>query len=129
MIRLKSLARMVFFVSVIIVLVSCGISDNEIVEKAKLVVGTALKDPGSAQYRNIKITRYPKEIAKTQTPPSFWSVCGEVNSKNSFGGYAGFKRFMVRDGSTTPIYEGQLSTKSDIELFELIYELCNTSSP
>lgn len=36
-----------------------------------------LKDPESAQLRNQK------------------GLCGEVNAKNSFGGYAGFKRFIA----------------------------------
>lgn len=36
-----------------------------------------LKDPESAQFRNQK------------------GLCGEVNAKNSFGGYAGFKRFIA----------------------------------
>lgn len=36
-----------------------------------------LKDPDSAQFRNQK------------------RICGEVNAKNSFGGYAGFKRFIA----------------------------------
>lgn len=36
-----------------------------------------LKDPDSAQFRNQR------------------KICGEVNAKNSFGGYAGFKRFIA----------------------------------
>ncbi|MFD2755983.1 hypothetical protein [Comamonas terrae] len=36
-----------------------------------------LKDPDSAQFRNQK------------------GFCGEVNAKNSFGGYIGFKRFIA----------------------------------
>ncbi|OLS61874.1 hypothetical protein PSEMO_32470 [Pseudomonas putida] len=37
----------------------------------------ALKDPGSAEFRNQN------------------EFCGEVNSKNSFGGYTGFQRFIA----------------------------------
>lgn len=36
-----------------------------------------LKDPGSAEFRNQR------------------GFCGEVNSKNSFGGYVGYKRFIA----------------------------------
>ena len=43
-----------------------------------------LKDPGSAQFRNVVVSDVTN-----------W-VCGEVNSKNSLGGYVGFKRFMVQ---------------------------------
>ncbi|MGY8590652.1 hypothetical protein QRO08_15945 [Paracidovorax citrulli] len=47
---------------------------------------TSLKDPDSAKFRNIK-------LAKTDTAGA-WVMCGEVNAKNSYGGYAGFGRFM-----------------------------------
>jgi len=39
-----------------------------------------IKDPDSAQFRNQR------------------GGCGEVNAKNSFGAYTGFKRFMVSGG-------------------------------
>lgn len=44
---------------------------------AKESVLANLKDPNSAQFRNQK------------------GFCGEVNAKNSFGGYAGFVRFIA----------------------------------
>jgi hypothetical protein len=42
----------------------------------------SLKDSESARFRN-------ERIAKSG------ALCGEVNSKNSFGGYVGFKRFIL----------------------------------
>ena len=51
-----------------------------IFEMAKSAVSNQLKDPSSAQFRNL-----------VEVSPGV--VCGEVNAKNSFGGYAGFKRF------------------------------------
>ncbi len=47
-----------------------------------------LKDPDSAQFRNIFS---PKRAGKTE--PAV--ICGEVNSKNSFGAMAGFTRFVI----------------------------------
>jgi len=44
---------------------------------AREFVTANLKDPDSAKFRNQK------------------GVCGEVNAKNSFGGYAGFVRFIA----------------------------------
>jgi len=41
------------------------------------------KDPGSVQFRNIFVSR------SAGVPV----VCGEVNAKNSFGGYGGYQRF------------------------------------
>ena len=44
-----------------------------------------LKDPKSAQFRNSFFVRWK------DTPV----ICGEVNSKNSMGGYGGFQRFVA----------------------------------
>ncbi len=44
---------------------------------AREFVTGILKDPESAEFRNQR------------------GFCGEVNSKNSFGGYVGFKRFIA----------------------------------
>ncbi|MAR55992.1 MAG: hypothetical protein CMM93_02310 [Rickettsiales bacterium] len=42
-----------------------------------------LKDPDSAEYRNVRYNGGQPHSA----------VCGEVNSKNSYGGYTGFVPF------------------------------------
>lgn len=57
------------------------------VSDAKKLVAHDLKDPSSAQFREIKT------VADT--------VCGEVNAKNAYGAYVGFKHFFVRDGRVT----------------------------
>lgn len=44
-----------------------------------------LKDPGSVQLRNVKAIK---------TPDAGTQICGEVNAKNSFGGYVGFAAFI-----------------------------------
>ena len=49
----------------------------------KTAVNGQLKDPASAQYRNVRVST--KSAA----------VCGEVNAKNSLGGYTGFARFVL----------------------------------
>ena len=46
------------------------------------------KDPAAAQYRNVA-------LSNTDLPV----VCGEVNGKNSYGAYVGFKRFYATDTS------------------------------
>lgn len=55
----------------------------------KEAVANELFDPGSAKFRNFR-----EKI-------DGFSYCGEVNGKNKFGGYVGFKRFNAlkkRDG-------------------------------
>lgn len=44
-------------------------------------IKSRLKDPDSAEFRNVFVS-------------SKYAVCGEVNAKNSFGGYTGFVRFI-----------------------------------
>lgn len=49
---------------------------------AQKLVASKLKDPGSAQFRNVRKGTYGR-------------ICGEVNGKNSYGGYTGFSNFSV----------------------------------
>lgn len=56
----------------------------------------ALKDPDSAQFRSQK------------------GFCGEVNSKNSFGGYTGFKRFIASSSDFVAI-EGDTISISEFQ--------------
>lgn len=55
------------------------------IEKGKDAVRAALKDPDSAQFRNVYFKR-----GKDGIPVA----CGEVNSKNSLGGYGGYQKFV-----------------------------------
>lgn len=67
--------------------------DGEMVVKAKRAVKATLRDPDSAQFRDI---RYGES---EETGPA---VFGHVNSKNAFGGCSGFVKF-VSNGTTTLI--------------------------
>lgn len=55
-----------------------GVQEVRQQRKARELVTARLKDPESAQFRNQA------------------GICGEVNAKNSFGGYTGFKRFIAK---------------------------------
>lgn len=52
------------------------------IEEAQKIAADGLKDPAATQFRNVK-----------KGSPGF--VCGELNGKNSYGAYVGFKRFYV----------------------------------
>ncbi|TKI02661.1 hypothetical protein [Martelella alba] len=75
-------------------LTACGQENNDPTQLGKKSVMSALKDPGSADFRNLHY--YVKTQNKDGTTVGF--VCGEVNAKNSFGAYTGFKKFMVPAG-------------------------------
>ena len=62
--------------------------DSIAIYNAKATLKTMLRDPASAQFRNV--TAY--HPASASRVPQI--VCGEVNSKNGLGGYSGFQRFV-----------------------------------
>ena len=44
-----------------------------------------MKDPSSVQFRRVEIKMFKGNRI----------VCGELNAKNSYGGYVGFKKFIA----------------------------------
>lgn len=64
---------------------------------AKESVTAVLKDPDSAEFRNQR------------------GFCGEVNSKNSFGGYVGFKRFIAPNKEMVVFEKDDRMTPGDFE--------------
>jgi hypothetical protein len=67
------------------------ITEAEIAQ-AKEVVLRSLKDPESARFAdNWYGTREPGQAAAT-------AICGEVNARNSYGGYDGFSHVAVENG-------------------------------
>lgn len=56
-------------------------------------VRNMLKDPDSAKFRDLQVHHgVSKDGAGVSHETAV--VCGEVNSKNAFGGYGGYKRFI-----------------------------------
>ena len=68
--------------------------DAELIEKSKELVRRELKDPNSADFKDIYVASTPKGGKK---------VCGWVNAKNSYGGYVGFQRFISNGNDYTTI--------------------------
>lgn len=61
----------------------------------KMFVANGLKDPDSAKFRGVKV--------------KWGTVCGEVNAKNSFGGYVGYRRFYSIDSKDLHMEESNFS--------------------
>ena len=59
-----------------------------------------LKDPGSAQFRGVYYHSGSDGIPVT---------CGEVNSKNSFGGYGGYQKFISAGSADLTFLEEQVA--------------------
>lgn len=66
-----------------------------------------LKDPDSAKFRKIRVAKL--EYFGTQKT----LICGEINSKNSYGGYGGFEVFLF-DGNIMRIGQGKFPSRQQI---------------
>lgn len=74
----------------VLTLGSCGpVDEFQAKSKARSAVAATLADPGSAQFRNLRTSRVHSEQGS-----ALHSVCGEVNSRNHFGGYVGYQPFL-----------------------------------
>lgn len=62
---------------------SAKVPDSAKVALVRAFVANSLKDPESARFRGVKV--------------KWENVCGEVNAKNSYGGYVGYRRFYAID--------------------------------
>lgn len=73
------------------------------VDRFKTSLTARFKDPSSAQFRNVVAYGFTKPYFKLSY------LCGEVNGKNSYGAYNGFKRFFMI-GIETPVIEDEKNT-------------------
>lgn len=77
-----------------------GPQEWQLVAVGKNAVMAHLKDPGSAMFRNVVMGKL--------------AVCGEVNSKNSFGGFGGYQRFVASASTVVLEYDTDMVTFRDI---------------
>ena len=61
-----------------------------VVEAIQKSLASTMKDPGSIQLRNIKYYQYTNEKGEDA-----FMAMGEINGKNSYGGYVGFRPFGI----------------------------------
>ena len=87
-----------------LLLVSCSKDDKQRQKDSMLIlvsqeaVQSKLKDGASAEFRNVGIHKGQK--------PNL--VCGEVNSKNGFGGFSGYQRFISAGTAELTFLEEQM---------------------
>ncbi|MDD5384558.1 MAG: hypothetical protein PHG89_06730 [Gallionella sp.] len=79
-----------------------------LITQLKQQVTQDLKDPSSSQFRNVRYRAIPPEKGET-TITHF--LCGEINSKNSYGAYVGFKDFVSAFKTSTAMGLVDASTK------------------
>lgn len=81
------------------------VSDSAVISRAFSAVRASLKDPSSADFGLTK--RY--SVAEVKNV-----ACGTVNAKNSFGGYAGAKRFIYTHESSSLVFDDGSPDFSDL---------------
>lgn len=59
---------------------------GDFIKKAKLAITARFKDPDSAKFRSLYISN-----------KALPTLCGEVNAKNSYGGYVGYRGFIYNE--------------------------------
>lgn len=79
--------------------------DESQMAEAEAAVRDALKDPDSANFRDLH------GISVAEDGP-LMAVCGEVNAKNSYGGYIGYNRFAYTAGD---VYLWQKTRRMNVD--------------
>ena len=93
-----------------------------------LMVGCGKKEPTEAElnsFREIKAQESVKALLKDPSSAEFRNMngmCGEVNSKNSFGAYTGFVRFIGTPDLT--IIEGENPQVDQATFNEVWKKMC-----
>ena len=78
-----------------------GMGNIDLKTSAEMNLKGLLKDADSVKYRDVFLSRIEGGNLM---------LCGKVNSKNSFGGYTGFKRFIASPNPDAPtLIEGEAS--------------------
>lgn len=97
---------------------ACGKSDAELRTEAEATQRTELRKPVLAQLKDPDSATFRNE---TLRPPG--TLCGEYNSKNGMGGYAGHSRFIVSKGNFVDFEDGELFPFDKNEKWELAASL------
>jgi hypothetical protein len=106
--------------------VSGDVPDGPEIALAKKIVADRMKDPTGVLFKDVA---YVKEKQ---------AVCGSVNAKNSYGGYAGFESFAVGPGGEVHIFDGSTTCfgsdkmacyKRKIADIQAIKENCSSTPP
>jgi hypothetical protein len=87
-----------------------GNPDADVIAAAKAEIGHHLRDPQSAQFRDVHVIAGALNGRR---------VCGQVNAKNGYGGYGGFSRFAYESS----FKDVRFSTGDDL-MFEAYSEGC-----
>lgn len=92
-IRRSALSEVAGYAKTVKLFLATG-TPEQAVQDAKQALADGMKDPSSVQFRNVRLVNYLDGQV----------ICGEVNAKNSYGGYVGFSPF-VASSSAYHLYD------------------------
>lgn len=84
---MKKIALLLMFLA----LTGCKPGEEKAIELAKNELSEGLKDPDGAKFKNIHVA----DIHEEQDGSVLATVCGQLNAKNSFNAYVGYRKFIV----------------------------------
>lgn len=99
--------KMRLFIALPLILASCAEPQHEQDVRAQL------KDPESATFRNVE--QYPT------------GVCGEVNARNSMGGYVGYRGFVVGLGGGVVLEPDDSDLQGTVNFISAKQRVCKRS--
>lgn len=82
-------------------------SNSQFIE-AQDSIKSSMKDPDSTKFTKMNVIKNSQGASYT---------CGEVNSKNSYGGYVGYKSFAYKDNRF--VIDGSFDKPEDFEFYSL----------
>jgi hypothetical protein len=84
-------------------------TDAEIRYYAEEHLKSSLRDPSSAEFRDVSVVHQPGDKV---------FVCGEVNGKNGFGGFTGYSSFVVV--GTIPMIQTDANSRDFVKLWNQV---------
>lgn len=102
-------------------------SESSAIEKVKIMIADLMKDPESTKFRNVRVVEYKGRFDKgaVASPKERYVICGELNGKNSYGGYVGFKSFVAGIDEAMIERTGGRYEKTNRDLNTGLFEACN----
>lgn len=82
----------VIFVCSFVIFAIFNWDDSPSIYEFRVYAERHLKDPSTAQFRE-------ERMRQSKTDPAAYYMCAEINAKNDFGGYTGFRRSIVYTGA------------------------------
>lgn len=77
--------------------------------QASELLSGLLKDPESAQFKNwTPFYKMLYNYGPLAAPEPLWGLCVDLNAKNSFGGYVGFKTYYIKFRDGAPVNTPEL---------------------